>query len=249
MTCDHIEQSDVVERYLDGTLPEAEKEEFEEHYFSCTRCFQRLETLQTLPHAFAQPISHARRHWAPWALAACLVVAAGAGVLWRIQVQPAEPAPQIAVSKPGPDVFAELAKFDLPRYEPTAFRGSQTPAMQAFQSGMRHYLQGAFVEAAKDLTLATQKDPTHVGALFFLGVCRLLAGDTRSGIESLRRVDAMGLTPYQEEARYYLAKGLLRSGDAEAAGSVLASIVEANGDLASESKVLLDRLKAVSSER
>ena len=47
--CRQIEEQQMIERYLDGTLPETEVEAFEEHYFGCQHCFSELQ----LRHAAA----------------------------------------------------------------------------------------------------------------------------------------------------------------------------------------------------
>src|ERR1700761_2093644 len=78
----------VFERYLTGQLSDAERDEFEQHFFDCERCFQELETmriardvLRTLP-----PPNIATPRRGPWgwifaATAAVLVIAIAVLVL------------------------------------------------------------------------------------------------------------------------------------------------------------------------
>ena len=48
----YIEENQVVDRYLLGTLPAAEAEPFEKHYLSCPECLDRLELAEAEQRAF-----------------------------------------------------------------------------------------------------------------------------------------------------------------------------------------------------
>jgi len=78
--------------------------------------------------------------------------------------------------------------------------------------------------------------------MFFAGISLILAGNTAEGLETLRRVDALGLTPYQEESRFYQAKALLQQGDSTAARNVLTAVVAMHGDWETQAKELLAKL-------
>src|SRR5262249_55948635 len=41
-----IENQELIERYALNTLPEGERREFEEHFFMCDLCFERLQTTE-----------------------------------------------------------------------------------------------------------------------------------------------------------------------------------------------------------
>ena len=43
LTCDAVVVQGVIERYLAGTLGDAEVEAFEAHYLACSRCQQELK--------------------------------------------------------------------------------------------------------------------------------------------------------------------------------------------------------------
>jgi hypothetical protein len=49
-----IEESGLIERYLQGTLPLAEREELEDHYLDCAACLERLELTRRLRSGLAQ---------------------------------------------------------------------------------------------------------------------------------------------------------------------------------------------------
>lgn len=93
LTCEDVESRDLEARYLAGTLPAAEAEEYEAHYFGCETCWPSLRRATELRAAFAlpeqspmQPSKQGRapraRTWG-FAAAAVLVIAVGAGVLLR----------------------------------------------------------------------------------------------------------------------------------------------------------------------
>src|SRR6185436_9640238 len=44
--CQRLLDENVSERYLTGELTEAEQAAFEEHYFGCVLCFERLQVLE-----------------------------------------------------------------------------------------------------------------------------------------------------------------------------------------------------------
>jgi TolA-binding protein len=246
MTCQQIEELEVAERYLSGALSEEERDTFEQHFFSCAGCLERLEILQSLPSALRSEAGVRKPQYLVWALAACVLLAAGIVLTTRSGTAVAPP--QTAATqaqKPPLDPLIELAKFDPPRYEPASLRGSRSQAAQAFQAGMALYREGAFTEAVPDLEKAAKLDDQDPGALFFLGICRLVKGDAAGGIEALKSVDAMGLTPYQEEARFYLAKGLLRQRDVPGAREALLAVERMNGDLAPKARDTLAQLQNI----
>src|SRR5690349_13833779 len=81
MNCGHVEQHNLIERYLEGTLAEAEREEFEQHYFECEECFAQMEAANAARKVLqeigpAKGRSSARPWmWAAAAIAAALVIA------------------------------------------------------------------------------------------------------------------------------------------------------------------------------
>lgn len=47
-----IEEQQIAERYVMGTLPAAEAERFEEHYLSCPECLERLDLAESMQRGF-----------------------------------------------------------------------------------------------------------------------------------------------------------------------------------------------------
>ncbi len=101
ITHERVEQEDLDTRYLAGTLSEEEADAFEEHYFSCDKCWSAVrlglgvraaeapETADTrraplkVQRAGAGPstVAPRRRQWMPVALAAAVAMMAFG--LWR----------------------------------------------------------------------------------------------------------------------------------------------------------------------
>jgi anti-sigma factor RsiW len=48
----YIEEHQIADRYVQGTLPEAERERFEDHYLSCPECLDRLELAESVQRGF-----------------------------------------------------------------------------------------------------------------------------------------------------------------------------------------------------
>ncbi len=83
-----IERTDVIDRYVRGTMPPAERSEFEEHFLDCPQCLDQLELARSLregikvcaskPLAAARPQTRPRSlgsfSWRPPAAAALAVL-------------------------------------------------------------------------------------------------------------------------------------------------------------------------------
>ncbi len=46
MTCEEIQRRETIEKYVLDRLSDKEKEEFEEHYFLCEKCFAEVLLIQ-----------------------------------------------------------------------------------------------------------------------------------------------------------------------------------------------------------
>jgi hypothetical protein len=81
-----IERADVIDRYVRGTMPPAERSEFEEHFLDCLACLEQLELARSLRQgikvcAAQQPSAAAPRprpgffDWFSWRSAAAAATA------------------------------------------------------------------------------------------------------------------------------------------------------------------------------
>ena len=98
--CPYGDESDIDARYLAGTLSPAESDVFEEHYFSCDRCFAKVQRGNEIAAALGAPtqslknsrntpapIGDRRRRFAAWqpALVAATLVIVALGIRQTFQ--------------------------------------------------------------------------------------------------------------------------------------------------------------------
>ena len=243
-SCEQIEHDEVVERYAAGTLPEDAAEAFEEHYFRCAACLASLEAVQEATVVLRKPVTVRRFSYIGLALAASLVVTLAGALVWNLAPVTERPAP-VSVARdepPAQNPWVELGKFEAPAFRESTLRGATDTPGNEFSDGIRAYQQGNYTRAAAFLQIAAETNPRDARTQFFLGISQILAGNPAGGLEALRRVDAMGLTPFQEEARFYQAKALLQQGDAAGARSLLTTLVAMRGDWETQAKELLGKL-------
>lgn len=250
MSCERDFPDELVEAYAAGRLEEAAAAAFEDHYFACEACLQRLRLAQDLPTAFEQPIAATRTRPA-WpiglAAAASLLLAAG---LWRVAQPPAPgpgAAPSAAPTSPGPtraERLRELGRFEPPVWSPETLRsGGAEP--DGLEEGRRRYLARDYAGAVPLLERAAEAAPRDPRAAFFLGATLLLDGQVERGAAQLRCVEGRGDTPYLEEARLLLARACLLQGDASGAERELAAVLALRGDFEPQARALRRRLQEI----
>jgi hypothetical protein len=262
VTCEDEVNGELVEKYLQQELSDDSREAFEQHYFECDRCFERLQTCRALQVELARDRPAAQRvpparpwiqRWG-WLPAAAILVLTTSLVLWQRDV-PVTPPPvdtrQSDAPGPRPDAappvpsLVELGRVEPPAYVPGRLRGVQDEATARFADAMRQYQQGDYRAATTGLAAAARLDPEAPHIQFYLGVSHLLTGETNAAIASLQRIVALGDSPFMEDARFFLAKAYLQNRDATAAEQALTATIELRGEREAEARRLLDQLRAV----
>ncbi len=254
--CQDVVAQGLDERYVAGALEGADREAFEEHYFGCAGCFDRVALLHVarghLIDDAPRPGTNARRpapSWAAplgWTAAAGLAAGLAAAAWW-----PSAPAvaPEVASRRvssiaappesPRGELLDALAPFDPPQYRQTTLRGAGDDTGRIFTSAMDLYARGQFAEAIPGLERIADR---RVDATFFLAACHLLTADVAAAITRARQAVAFGDTPYREEATLLLAKALVRQHNVAEARAHLESVVRMDGDHRTEAARLLTRL-------
>jgi tetratricopeptide (TPR) repeat protein len=261
--CEHVLQDDVAVAYLRGDLGEAERDVYEQHYFECADCFERLQVMRALPAVLRQEGAARRRParapmvatWA-WAAGVAFVAVAAAFVLRGTvaphpgpgpspAASPSSVAPGAGVSPGTPDrpPLDVLARVEPPPYALLVVRGGEGTD-GAFSRAMERYVHGDYAGAAADLRAAVREEPDSVEARFYLGVTELLAGRPEAAIRELRRVAAGSDPAFAEAARYYIAKGRLARGEVAAARRELQIVARGDGDHRQKAELLLRQLGA-----
>jgi anti-sigma factor RsiW len=123
MNCPYGDDSDVDARYLAGTLSAEESEAFEEHYFSCDRCFAAVQrgneiraalllpisTESIEPPPMVMPLLHPRRRFTAWQP----VLAAAAAVILVLGVRQLN-APRRGASTPTAGATSDASRGAAP---------------------------------------------------------------------------------------------------------------------------------------
>ncbi len=264
MDCVRVMEQEIAERYVLGTLDEAEREAYEEHYFDCDRCFEELNAYRLIQEELARSEESAKpldigawgasvRRWG-WTAAAAASVLIAVGVWLRQPGLPPLPPPPVAVTPsptptPAPAAtlpsLEELAAVRPPVYRPLTLRGPEDESRRRFRSAMEHYRKQEFGAAIPGLESAARLDPDAPDAHFFLGACYLLTGRTDRAVERLSRTIALGDSPYLEEAHFYLAKARLRQRDLAGAQAELQKTIRLKGDREREAQDLLAQIQTL----
>jgi tetratricopeptide (TPR) repeat protein len=128
------------------------------------------------------------------------------------------------------------------------WRDATTDARNVFRAGMARYAAQDYTDAVRDLERASSLSPEAPDAHFYLGICRLLAGDVERGAASLERTVSMGDTPFLESAHFYLAKAALMKNDRSEAEARLGRVIALRGDFESKARELSHEIEKISSE-
>lgn len=251
-----------LERYVDGTLPEAESERFENHYFDCAVCLAELQAVQAaqeqlrLNPVVAQPRRARVLRW-PMVVSFGAMAAALVGGYLTLQTyhqhpgatqaaRPATAQPSSPAGQPGVEL-AQLADLHLPSYHESTLRGEGQDA--AFERGMKQYEAGDCAGAATTLAHVAANNPNGLAAQFYSGACRMRIGDYAAASDLLQRVADAGDSPQQESAWYYLAQIALIRSDSAAARQDLNHVIALHGDLESQAGKQLARLDSQSGHK
>ena len=257
--CHQIEEQQMIERYLDGTLPETEVEAFEEHYFGCQHCFSELQ----LRHAAAieltsQSAQKASRPAAKtksfyfWALAAAAVLVLALTSVWVIrQRSPVDSTPSTAVLvNPQQKLFEELARIEeAPSYLQATIRGGVAgPAQEKLRQGMQLYQQGKYAEAVPYLRPASESNPELYPSRFYLGISLLMVNQNDEAIQTLLSLVNSTSNPYLEDSQWYLAKAYFRKKDVKAGKEHLEAVVRLDGPHAEEASRIVGLIESSGKE-
>ena len=261
MNCGQVEEREILESYLLDRLSEAEREEFEQHYFECASCFAELQTGLALQDELRrQPRVHEQAGhaflglswaWAP-ALAAVLIFAgaigwysarqhAGSQIAWVPPAAPEASSPPQPSPPPGASL-EELARVEPPPYNAAVLRGAEDEAQQAFRKAMESYIQKNYAQAIPGLRGAVRAAPGMARYNFYLGASYLLSGQNGAAVASLSKTITLNDPTYTELAHFYLAKAYLRMKDVAAAQRELKAVVRLHGSWTAEAQGILSQL-------
>jgi hypothetical protein len=253
--CTGAPAEQCLERYIQGTLPDAEAQQFVEHYFDCPVCLAQVEALQAvrtrlsqLPASqqpASQPPAKKRAVILSWQTAGSALVGLAASWLVvflgyhfllpdlvrhnvTIQTGPHSPATPHPPANSPSSSLAQLADLTLPPFRATTLRGGTEDA--SFAAGMKAYSAG---DCHTTVTALNRIPPSATNALtaeFYSAVCQMHLGNLPAASAALQRVAAVGESPQQEAAFYYLAQIAFARNDAPSARQNLDRTVALHGD-------------------
>jgi tetratricopeptide (TPR) repeat protein len=270
MVCERVEREETIEKYLAGTLGQAELEAFEEHCFACSPCFEELEFQRTLQAELRESEKEIRDEalparpawrwtWVTAAATAVVILAVGL-LVWRSAPQIGPPVavappptqqpvapevePEVPPSQPEPSL-AELARVEPPVYVATVLRRPTDEATRQFRQAMQHYVAGDHAAAIPGLRAASDLEPGAPNINFFLGICYLLTDETDEAIAALQKTVSRGDSRFLEKAHFYSAKTYLRQGNLSAAEESLENAIQLGGELQAEAQELLSHVRGL----
>ncbi|MGO9228239.1 MAG: tetratricopeptide repeat protein [Bryobacteraceae bacterium] len=238
MDCDKIEGAEIAEKYVGGGLSEVEAADFELHFVSCQRCFERVQLLQDMQAVLERWPGRSVRWAGILAAAACLLLAAGLTWLHLRSAAGPEAARATPAAHPTLNLTA-LAMVSPPRYLQPRWRAA---GPTSFDVAMLRYSSGDFAGATPGLLVAAKGDPGNSAAAFFLGICYLMQNRDDEAIAQLKATIALGDSPELEEAHFYLAKALLRKQNVPGAIAELRQAVAVHGPRQLEERNLLENI-------
>lgn len=260
MTCERYPDPAEAERYVSGDMTEHEQSTFEQHFFTCDVCFERVRELQQVQAALRPPggAHAAPRRSARWiaglSAAAMLVLSVGAWQ-WFSRTAPSHPTGSSAESSPQTGVndasgrahtreaaIGALALVTPPSFTPVTTRGSDSGARRQFEAAMVKYGAGRYADAEAGLSAAVASAPDLAPAQFYLGVSRLLLGHPSDARPPLTAAASLGVSPWNEESHFYLAKAALAQDDVATAAKELKVAAASGAGPAGEATRLLAAL-------
>ena len=256
MTCEDVERHELAERYVLGRLEKDQQKAFENHYFSCAACSERLRIVEEACSALSVDAPRARA--GRWRYVAAALAAAAALVLalratedqWRdsLFVSPGpgtgtSPAPSRVPASPSRPLPPSAGAVQPPRYTAPQLGSTPPEAQRVFREAMDPYSGGNCDDAVAGLRRAVQMDESLIQARFYLAVCELVLGRPESAEDQLHRVVAGGESPHLEDAHFFLAKARIQQGDLDGARQELARVVAMKGARRAEAQRLLAQLR------
>jgi tetratricopeptide (TPR) repeat protein len=238
MDCDKIEAAEIAEKYVTGSLGEAERTDFEIHFLGCQRCFEQVRLWQDLQTALPRRPRREWRWFAVLPVAASLLAVAGLTWFRTNPVAKREASRTTVSARPTLDLTA-LAAVVPPRYTQPQWRAA---GPTVFDVAMQRYSRGDYSGATPDLVVAAKSDPSNAAAAFFLGICYLIESRDDDAIAQLKTTIALGDSPELEEAHFYLAKALLRKRDLSGALAEFRLAEAMHGPRQAEERSLIEKI-------
>ena len=241
---------------IEGMLPETVARLVRAHLARCAMCRELVETQSTSEVADASASEIARidgrvmaaasqgfSRWLPYAAAAVVILAAGAGYMaWTEGAQsrvsrlsvPVPPGPPAKPSAYRPEFVLALQKpvIELPPESLTLRSGSPDQYAAALERALEPVVRNDYPAAASRLASVVRDYPERPHPAYYLGISRLFSdapADAARDLEHAQRLAGPGTSLYAEAA-WYRAVALERSGRPAMAAGALLELCGSGGD-------------------
>jgi hypothetical protein len=157
------------------------------------------------------------------------------------------PDPAVSNHASAPGRLERWAAVTPPQYVALTTRSAQDEDEDArtFNEAMTHYSAGRHRQAAEGLQTLADRAPAAAHVQFFLGISELMGGNVARARGALQRSAESGVSPYADEAHFYLAKVALRAGDLTTGARELQIAVEREAGPEGDAARLLAELRRV----
>lgn len=164
------------------------------------------------------------------------------------QPAPTTPQNETSTAPPTPSTLRlEKAPIILPASTVVVWRGQEDASIKQskeLQQALAPYGADNYAEAAQRLDRIRQKYPRMAEAPFYLGVSQLFLNQNEDATKSLKDAVNLAGQPLADEANWYLALALYRSGKGEAASAVLEPLCHAGGKNSARACLAIKALQA-----
>ncbi|HDP95465.1 MAG TPA: hypothetical protein ENN40_08925 [Candidatus Aminicenantes bacterium] len=223
-----------IDAYLRNDLSETQRQEFENHYFSCQHCFDQLRIRRALmetnfnlkPMTIGEKVSKFRFRRHPALLAASLVIVIGASIM-GLQWQRGK-------------TLERISRFSPPVILVTETRNQQ--AETAYTEAVKAYQNGDYKDGVAHLS--NIPEPFVSPKVRFLrGISRLLTKDPQGAAKDFEAIIAAMDPSYFDEALFYKGIALLRQGNVSGAKAVFMRLSGMFSPLKGEARKRLDMIE------
>lgn len=236
MKCHEFQR--LIDAYLKETIDDSRREQFEEHFFQCRKCFLGLKINETLQNREVSiPVEERPRRFTlrvlrpAMAMAALFLLVLTSVLLLRRDRQSQR--------------LDELFRFELPLYHQGEMRGggeSGSRLEQEFSMAMRSFQERDFRSA---LQILDRPSFTAAGSPkydFFRAISLLGAGEAERAGEILDGIIRAMDPAYFDEAIYYKGFALLRQGKTRQARAQFEKLANMLSPMADRARVMVQKI-------
>jgi tetratricopeptide (TPR) repeat protein len=233
-----MENTELIEKYLDGSLTEQEKAGVETRAASDEEfrkliqlhrevnesiadsdlydLHRKLERLAPLREPYLKPNTGKGRFISFLRIAALFILVAGSVIVLRYVVFK-------------PSLENRLYARHYVTYDADAITRSGSSAKDAFKDAIEKYSKKDYIKAFTEFSDIVIIDPDNNHAWFFRGLASMELKDFENAADSFSRIPQEWISPYSEHRDWYFALSLLKLQRTSEAGAIFKRIIAHEG--------------------